>query len=46
MKALAKIYAPTLGREIDAMNEVLITIGADGSLFNSALGLINPGEEV
>ena len=28
------------------MNEVVVTIGADGALFNAALALINPGDEV
>jgi len=45
VKALSQVYSPIFKREIDPLNEILVTIGADGSLFNTALGLINPGDE-
>jgi kynurenine--oxoglutarate transaminase/cysteine-S-conjugate beta-lyase/glutamine--phenylpyruvate transaminase len=34
-----------MDRNIDAMTEVLVTVGAYGSLFCAVQGLINPGDE-
>ncbi|XP_059176286.1 kynurenine aminotransferase-like isoform X2 [Physella acuta] len=46
VNALAKLYEPHLGRKVDPMTEVLITVGAYGSLFSIIQGLVNPGDEV
>jgi kynurenine---oxoglutarate transaminase / cysteine-S-conjugate beta-lyase / glutamine---phenylpyruvate transaminase len=35
-----------MGREINPANEVLVTVGAYGSLFNAFTGFLNPGDEV
>ncbi|TGZ61376.1 hypothetical protein CRM22_008019 [Opisthorchis felineus] len=37
-------FAPT--REIDPMNEIIVSVGAYGSLFAAISCLINPGDEV
>ena len=46
VKAIAKLYSPIFGRQIDPMNEILITVGAFGSLYCAITGLVNPGDEV
>ena len=46
VKALANTFSPLMSHDIDAMNEVLITVGAYGSLFCAVQGLVNPGDEV
>ncbi|XP_064645839.1 kynurenine aminotransferase-like isoform X2 [Lineus longissimus] len=45
VNALAKTFSHLMDRKIDAMNEVLVTVGAYGSLFCAVQGLINPGDE-
>ena len=46
VNALAKLYGKLLGRDIDAMTEILITVGAYGSLHAAVNGLVHPGDEV
>lgn len=46
VKAVAQLYEKFLGREIDPLNEVMITIGAYGSLFNSFCSFIERDDEV
>lgn len=46
VKALAQFYSEPLGREIDPLNQVVVTIGADEALTCSFLGLVEPGDEV
>ncbi|KAL3871253.1 hypothetical protein ACJMK2_039260 [Sinanodonta woodiana] len=46
VNTLAKLYGPFLGRDIDPMNEITISVGAYGILFCAVQGLINPGDEV
>ncbi|CAC5391933.1 CCBL [Mytilus coruscus] len=44
--ALAKLYSITMGREINAMTNINITVGAFEALYCTFMGLINPGDEV
>ena len=46
VEVLAKVYSPDLARELDPMSEVLVTLGAYGSLFCAINGHVNAGDEV
>lgn len=46
VNALAKMYSRLVGRQIDPMKEVLVTVGAYEALYTTILGLVNPGDEV
>ncbi|WAR30342.1 KAT3-like protein [Mya arenaria] len=46
VNVLAKLYGPIMGRQIDPMTEVTVSIGAFGILFSCMQGLVNPGDEV
>jgi len=46
VKALAQLYGKLLNREIDPLNEVIVTGGAYGALFYTIMSNIGPGEEV
>ncbi|GAB6022785.1 hypothetical protein CHUAL_006885 [Chamberlinius hualienensis] len=43
---LAKLYSKLIQREIDPINETLITVGAYQALYCTIMGNINPGDEV
>lgn len=46
MKALSDTFSPIQGRKIDPNTEIVVTVGAYGSLFCAVQGLVNPGDEV
>ena len=46
VNTLSKLYSPLIGREIDPMLEITVSVGAFGILFSAIQGLVNPGEEV
>ncbi|XP_071946681.1 kynurenine--oxoglutarate transaminase 3-like isoform X2 [Antedon mediterranea] len=46
INAIAALYGNIQNRTIEPTKEILVTIGAYGSLFNSIMGLVNPGDEV
>ena len=46
MKALSDTFSPIMGRPIDALNEMLVSVGGYGALFCCVQGLVNPGDEV
>jgi kynurenine--oxoglutarate transaminase/cysteine-S-conjugate beta-lyase/glutamine--phenylpyruvate transaminase len=46
VKALAEMYGKLINREINPMTEVLVTVGAYGSLFATFMSMIGPGDEV
>jgi kynurenine--oxoglutarate transaminase/cysteine-S-conjugate beta-lyase/glutamine--phenylpyruvate transaminase len=46
VEALAKMYGILINREINPMTEVLVTVGAYGSLFAIFMSMIGPGDEV
>jgi aspartate/methionine/tyrosine aminotransferase len=45
-ETLAELMGPSLGRSLDPLTEVTVTVGATEGLFAAAQGLINPGDEV
>lgn len=45
-QAIAARYGPLLGRDLDPESEITVTSGCTEALAASALGLINPGDEV
>ncbi|VDI48687.1 kynurenine---oxoglutarate transaminase / cysteine-S-conjugate beta-lyase / glutamine--- [Mytilus galloprovincialis] len=46
VNVLAKLYSPLIGRTLDPMNNVTVSVGAYGVLFCAVQGLVNPGDEV
>ncbi len=46
VNAIGKTYTKFMGREIDPINEVLVTVGAYGSLFNAFTSLLEKDDEV
>ncbi|XP_038046548.1 kynurenine--oxoglutarate transaminase 3-like [Patiria miniata] len=46
VNAIAALYGKLMGREIDPMEEMLVTVGAYQSLFSTFMSLIGPGDEV
>lgn len=46
VKIIAKIFGRILGHEIDAMEEVLITMGAYQAVFCAIQALVYEGDEV
>ncbi|XP_034841224.1 kynurenine aminotransferase isoform X2 [Maniola hyperantus] len=43
---LAKLYSPLVGKELDPINEILVTSGAYEALFSAILGHVEEGDEV
>lgn len=46
MKVLAKLFGQLLGRELDPLTNVLVTVGAYGALFSAFQALVDEGDEV
>ena len=46
VRQLARRYGSHLGRSVDAMNEVAVTVGASQALYLSLQTLVRPGDEV
>ncbi|MFN8440238.1 MAG: aminotransferase class I/II-fold pyridoxal phosphate-dependent enzyme [Caldilineaceae bacterium] len=46
VKALAHVYGPLYGRELDPLSEMVVTTGATEAIFATIQALINPGDEV
>ena len=44
--AIAKCYSVFLNREVNPLNEVLVTVGAYGSLFNAFSSFLEEGDEM
>ena len=46
VQKIAAVYGPKLGREVNAMKEVLVTQGANGALGSFISAFCNPGDSV
>ncbi len=45
-QTLARVYGPLFGRELDPLNEIVVTTGATEGIFATIQALVNPGDEV
>jgi aspartate/methionine/tyrosine aminotransferase len=43
---IISVFSPLFGREIDANQEILTTVGAAEALLLSIMAFINPGDQV
>lgn len=46
VEAIAKTFSREMNHPIDPLNDILIAVGAYGSLFYATQALLNPGDEV
>ncbi|XP_065182924.1 kynurenine--oxoglutarate transaminase 3-like isoform X2 [Sycon ciliatum] len=46
VNALAKLYSPVYGWEVNPLTEIIVSVGGYGSLFYCIQSFINPGDEV
>ena len=46
VKALATVYGPLFGRELNPMTEIVVTVGATEGIFATVQALVEPGDEV
>lgn len=46
VRALAQVYGPLFGRELDPTGEIVVTVGATEGIFATIQALVNPGDEV
>lgn len=46
VKAVAAVYSPLFGRDLDPMTEIVVTDGATEGIFATIQALVEPGDEV
>src|SRR4029453_2665879 len=45
VRALASVYGPLLGRDLDPLTEVVVTVGATEGIFATVQAWVEPGDE-
>jgi len=46
VNALAAVYGPLFGRDLDPQREIVVTVGATEGIFATVQALVEPGDEV
>jgi aspartate/methionine/tyrosine aminotransferase len=46
VNALSKLYSGAMGRTIDAIHEIIVTVGASEAIFACVQSVVGPGDEV
>lgn len=46
VNALAQVYSPLFGRELDPTQEIVVSVGATEGIFATIQALVEPGDEV
>jgi aspartate/methionine/tyrosine aminotransferase len=46
VNAIATVYSPFFHRQLDALNEIVVTVGATEGIFATVQALVDPGDEV
>ncbi len=46
VNALAAVYSPVFGRELNPLTQIVVTTGATEGIFATIQGLVDPGDEV
>lgn len=46
VNAISKLYSKLIGRNLDPLKNILVTVGAYEALYCTIMGLVNPGDEV
>jgi len=46
VQALSKLYSGVIGREVNPLNEILVTSGAYEALYSTIMGHVDNGDEV
>lgn len=46
VNALAQVYAPLFGRDLDPTQEIVVSVGATEGIFATIQALVEPGDEV
>ncbi len=46
VNAIAEVYSPLFGRQLDPLQEIVVTVGATEGIYATIQALVDPGDEV